>query len=136
MRQEIAEWLIVAYRWMLDIALWASLVFPVGFVLSIFRRTRPFTGLILFLFSYLLGAATWLYGAAITFASFGWFGLFVGLVLFGIGVVPMGIIGGFWEGGEFAAMAWGLILLLAATAVFRMVGAWLADEVMTGETAP
>ena len=121
---------------MLDIALWASLVFPVGFVLSIFRRTRPFTGLILFLFSYLLGAATWLYGAAITFASFGWFGLFVGLVLFGIGVVPMGIIGGFWEGGEVAAMAWGLILLLAATAVFRMVGAWLADEVMTGETDP
>ena len=85
-------------------------------------------GDVLYCFSFVVGAATWLYGAAITFASFGWVGLFIGLFLFGVGVVPMGILGGFWEGGEFAAMARGLILMLAGTLLFRFVGLWLADE--------
>ena len=133
MRQQIAEWLIVASRSTVTVAVLVSPLFLVGFVLSIFRRTRPLTGLFLYVFSFVVGAATWFYGAAVTFATFGWFGLFVGLVLFGVGVVPIGILGGFWEGAEFAAMARGLILMLIVTFAFRFVGSWLMES---GESAP
>ena len=94
MREEVAAWLLSASQTLVDVAGVVSLVFLVGFGLSIFRRTRPWTGAILYWFSFLAGAATWFYGAGITFASFGWVGLFVGLVLLGVGVVPMGVIGG------------------------------------------
>ena len=125
MREEVAAWLLSASQTLVDVAGVVSPVFLVGFVLSIFRRTRPWTGAILYWFSFLAGAATWFYGAAITFASFGWMGLFVGIVLLGVGVVPMGVIGGFLEGGELAAMARGLLLMLVVTFVFRGAGVWL-----------
>ena len=64
----------------------------------IFRRTRPLTGGFLVLFSYALGAATWLYATAITFAAFDWWGLFVGFVMAGLGVVVLGLIGAFLGG--------------------------------------
>ena len=125
MREEVAAWLLSASQTLVDVAGVVSLVFLVGFGLSIFRRTRPWTGAILYWFSFLAGAATWFYGAGITFASFGWVGLFVGLVLLGVGVVPMGVIGGLLEGGELAAMARGLLLMLVVTFLFRGVGVWL-----------
>ena len=48
-----------------------------------------------------------------------------GFVLLGVGVVPMGVIGGLLEGGELAAMARGLLLMLVVTFLFRGVGVWL-----------
>ena len=125
MREEVAAWLVSASQTLVDVAGVVSPVFLVGFALSIFRRTRPWTGAILYWFSFLAGAATWFYGAGITFASFGWVGLFVGLVLLGVGVVPMGVIGGLLEGGELAAMARGLLLMVVVTFLFRGVGVWL-----------
>ncbi len=125
MRETIAEWAFGASSVMMTLVMFAALAFPIGFVLSIFRRTRPWTGAFLVFFSYLLGAATWFYGAAVSFAAFGWIGLFLGLVMAGIGVVPLGIVGGFMEE---PAVAWGLILMLVATFAFRGVGAWLVES--------
>lgn len=109
---------------MLTLVAFAALALPITFVLSAFKRTRPWTGNFLIVLSYLLGAATWFYGAAILFASFGWLGLAVGLVLAGIGVVPLGIIGGFLEA---PAVALGLIAMLVATYALRLTGTWLAE---------
>ena len=96
MHKAIIEWALDASGFMMGLAVWVfPLVLVTTAVLVIFRRTRPWGGVILCYFSMLVGTATWFFGAAATFASFGWFGLIVGLLLLGLGVVPLGIIGGF-----------------------------------------
>lgn len=125
MQQTIAEWAFDASRLMMTLVTLGSPLILVGFVLSIFRRTRPWTGAILIGFSFLLGAATWFYGAAVSFASFGWIGLLLGLVVAGVGVVPLGIIGGFMVD---SGVALGLIAMLVGTFACRMIGVWLTES--------
>jgi len=80
---------------------WVALVIAVLVLLPLaaWRKTRGAAGVGLFVVSYILGATTWFLGAAVTFASFGWIGLIIGLFIFGIGVVPLGIIGPFFNLG-------------------------------------
>lgn len=105
-------------EWALPPAFWIVLT------LVVIRRTRSLGGIIMFSFSYLLGAATWFYGAAVSFATFGWFGLILGLLVMGVGVVPLGIIGGFVYLD--ARIAWEIIGLSVATFALRGIGMWLA----------
>ena len=123
----IAEWTLIAAGVMMSLVVWAfPLVLMATLVLAIFSKTRFAGGLILYIFSFLVGAATWLFGAAATFTSFGWFGLIVGLILFGIGVVPLGIIGGFiYLDPGFAI---GLIIMLVLTFAFRTAGLRLMKQ--------
>jgi hypothetical protein len=60
--------------------------------LSLFRRTRivPIYGFLMA--SYLFGLGMWLYGFLVTYDLWGEGGVFVGLFLVGIGVVPVAII--------------------------------------------
>ena len=53
--------------------------------LVLFHKTRAYGGVALWLFSWLVGLSTWLLGAAFTF---GWIGLIVGLLLFGMDTGP------------------------------------------------
>ena len=120
----IAEWALIAAVAIMSLAVWAfPLLLMATLVLAIFSKTRPVGGLILYIFSFLVGAATWFFGAAATFTSFGWFGLIIGLIFLGIGVVPLGIIGGFiYLDYGFAI---GLIIMLVLTFAFRGAGLWL-----------
>ena len=108
---------------MLSVIEVAAPLILVGFILSIFRKTRPWTGLILLVFSYLLGAATWFWGAAITFSSFGWIGLWIGLLVVGVGVVPLGMLAAYIDDAPDASVT--LILMLIGTFALRGVGRWL-----------
>ena len=123
----VAEWALTGSRVMMTLAVWTfPLVLAGTLILSIFRRTRPWGGLVLLVFSYLVGAATWFYGAAATFTSFGWLGLIVGLLFMGVGVVPLGIIGAFIYLDS--SIAFGIIIMLVATFAFRGVGGWLMAQ--------
>ena len=127
MLEVIAEWTLNGSRVMMTLAVWTFPLVLVGtLILAIFRRTRTWGGLVLHIFSYLVGAATWFYGAAATFTSFGWLGLTVGLLFMGIGVVPLGIIGGFIYLDS--SIAFGIIIMLVATFTFRGVGVWLMTQ--------
>lgn len=126
MREEIAAWAYGAAETMMTVALYAALALPIGFVLSIFRTTRPLTGFGLVVFSWLLGAVMWLWAVAITFSSFGWIGLFIGLMILGLGVVPLGLLGIFLEEGAAATVPlWGMAVL---TYGLRFTGFWLAES--------
>jgi hypothetical protein len=89
--------------------------------LAAWRKTRGSAGLGLLIVSYIFGATTWFLGAAVTFGSFGWFGLFIGLFVLGIGVVPLGIIGAFFKLGVNGLGAT-LCVLLLITVVSRLAG--------------
>ena len=127
-----SEWALIVAGVMMSLAVWVfPLVLIATLILAIFSKTRLVGGLILYIFSFLVGAATWFFGAAATFTSFGWFGLIIGLIFMGIGVVPLGIIGGFiYLDPGFAI---GVIIMLVLTFAFRTVGREaldVADEVL------
>jgi hypothetical protein len=73
-----------------DIATVCCIVFLLP--LSLFRRTRIVSMWGFLLASYLFGLSFWVYGLLVTYDQWGRTGVFIGLFLFGFGVVPLGII--------------------------------------------
>ena len=63
--------------------------------MAVFPSTRGLAGRGLFLASWLFGLTTWTLGATVTFSTYGWVGLILGMMLFGDGVVPVGIFAAF-----------------------------------------
>src|SRR5262249_1298898 len=94
--------------------------------LSIWKRAQPFTGVILFAGSYLFGLTTWLLGTAAALLAYGWPGVLLGLIFFGIGVVPIGIFGAFFKLG-LSELGWSLCGMLAITVICRLIGLRFAD---------
>lgn len=91
--------------------------------LGIFRAIRAFAGFALVFASYIFALVLWFYGAVATFTYWGWAGLIIGLVVFGVGVVPMGFVAlalqARWEWvGQLA-------VLLVSVSVSRLLGLWL-----------
>lgn len=97
-----------------DFALVATLL--VILPLAIWRRTRGAAAAALLVASYIFGLTTWLLGAAVTFGSFGWFGLIMGLLVFGVGVVPLAIIGSIFklDNGGLAVMLFVMVVVTLA----------------------
>ena len=62
------------------------------FFFAIWKRTRSGAGAAILVTSYIFGIAVWLFSAVMSFSLWGYFGLFVGLILLGVGVVPMALL--------------------------------------------
>lgn len=60
--------------------------------LSFFNRTRAWAGKMLYLSSFLYGICAWLLSFVITMELWGVFAVILGLVLLGIGIVPIGVL--------------------------------------------
>lgn len=95
--------------------------------LALWRKTRGVAGVGLVVTSYIFGLTTWLLGAAVTFGSFGWFGLFIGLFALGMGVVPLAIIGALFklDNGRLALV---LFVMVVVTLGARLVGGYAASN--------
>ena len=72
--------------------------------LAFFRRTKEFSGKALFLSSYFYGLLLWLGCLVITFKLWGWLGIIAGLILLGVGIVPIAVI------ATAVAGLWGLLM--------------------------
>lgn len=96
--------------WVADKVLPVLLVFSAGvFIfnvvvcipLAFFRRTKEFSGKALFISSFFYGLLLWLGCLVITFKLWGWFGIVLGLILLGVGIVPIAaiatVIAGLWS---------------------------------------
>lgn len=96
----------------------------VGLPLALYRPTRRKAGGLFFVSSFVFGLTTWLLGATLTLGVYGVVVLIIGLLLFGVGVVPIGV---------FAAVvtldSWSLGLSLIAMGALafgaRIAGAFL-----------
>ena len=127
MRDTIAELALSAYSFLLPVAEVAFLLALVVLLpMAIVRKTRGVASIGLVIVSYVVGATAWFLGAGITFASFGWVGLFFGLLLFGVGVV-------FGAGITFASFGWvglffGLLLFGVGVVFLGIVGAFLTFD--------
>ena len=132
------DWIIsTTFYWYATLLPFAQLALLVSVVfllpLALFRRTRVFSGTLLFALSYLFGATIWLLGAGITVASFGWLGLIVGLLVFGIGVVPLGIIGAYFK-LNMLEISVSLIVMSIITYGARAIGITLANKLSADDS--
>ena len=128
MRGSIMNLAMEGYRVLLPIS-WIVLVVIVIVLLPmcLFKRSRPFAGFGFIAASYLFGITTWLLGAVITFGSFGWVGLLIGLLLFGIGVVPLALIAAIFLLKTWTVAAW-IVVMAAVTWGARLAGHWALLE--------
>lgn len=60
--------------------------------LAIPKKTRGFSSLALFIASYVFGATLWMEGLLLTMFIWGGIAVFIGLILMGIGVVPIAML--------------------------------------------
>ena len=69
--------------------------------LALVPAARGFSGLVIFLSSYIFGLVTWLLGFILAYALWGLWAVILGVLLFGGGVVPVALLAtifkGMWE---------------------------------------
>lgn len=87
------------YTWISNISLLVFLfdlvvVIPVSF----FKKARRFSGIIISYSSYVFGLQLWLSGLMLTFQIWGGWAVVIGILLMGVGVVPMAMIATLFHG--------------------------------------
>jgi len=96
------------------------------FPLTIFKKTRSFSAITLYVFSYIFGLSAWVFALITTLLTFGTIGVIIGLVLFGGGIIPVGLLGAMIHG------EWGLfgslIYIIALTYGIRLFVTYLANK--------
>ena len=95
--------------------------------LSIFRATRKFACIGLYVASFIFGASVWLMGFLTTWSYFGGIGVFIGLVLGLVGIVPLGIVAAIFY-SDWTAVIF-LVVGLVLTFGARGLSIWLASLV-------
>ncbi len=79
-------WLILLFTLALGISIFILLP------LAIFRRTRGFAGLGIYIASYIFGITLWVWCLLTVYTLWGGFAVVIGILMGGVGVVPLAII--------------------------------------------
>jgi len=94
--------------------------------LTIFKETRIASGIGFLIASYIFGTTAWIMSFLLVFILWGFIGLFIGLFMAGIGVVPLAMLATVFSG------EWGifgqLVLLIVFTFGFRILAIYLSEE--------
>lgn len=127
MNEAIASFCVKAYTFLLPISwIGVAILILVLIPMALFRGTRPAAGTGMFFASYLFGLTTWFLGATVTFVTWGWVGLIIGLILAGVGVVPIGILAAFIS-LKSPALGFSLIVMVVIVFATRTGGIALMD---------
>lgn len=94
--------------------------------LAIPKKTRGYAGLALYISSYVFGLTLWFFGLLVTYFMWGFLAVFIGLVIAGVGVVPIAMLATLISG------EWGLLGLLIFFTVItfgvRMLGLFMVES--------
>jgi len=88
--------------------------------LSIFKRFRGFTGVAIFISSYIFGLVTWLLSFTITYILWGSWAAVLGVLLFGGTVVPFAILATIFNGRWYELVT--VLILFTLTWGVRFLG--------------
>jgi hypothetical protein len=88
--------------------------------LAISQRLRGLAGAGLFITSYLFGVICWLVGLLVAYTLWGLWAIIIGLLLLGIGVVPIGMLAAVFEGQWYMLIV--LVVLAALSFGARSLG--------------
>lgn len=107
--------------------------------LAIFKCTRRIAGGGFYVSSFVFGISLWMFACVITYAVWGKIGLFLGLMLAGVGVVPLGFIAAVLHGGWHVvfSLCIGLVLTFASRAVgSALLARTAAGSAITQRSSP
>jgi len=91
--------------------------------MTIFKKMRIFGGTALMYSSLLFGVTLWVYSALMVYMLWGFIGLFIGLFILGVGVVPVALLASLIS-GEWV-IVWEIIYMLIITLGARIYGLWI-----------
>jgi hypothetical protein len=114
-------------QWLINLA-WIA--FGINFFillpLSLFGKTKMFGGIGMFISSYVFGLTLWFLGLLITYFTWGFLGVFIGLILGGIGVIPVAMLATLLVGELFVLFV--LILLSILTFGLKILGVYMISK--------
>ena len=107
-----------------DIALLLFLLDVIIFLpISLFKKARKVSGLTITYSSYLFGLQLWLSGLMITFGTWGIWAVIIGVLMLGVGVIPIALIAtlshGLWR--PFMELLLSIVLVFGC----RALGAYI-----------
>jgi len=105
---------------------WVFAIIALLLVLSVIPKFRLFTGFGIYYLTYIWGAFFWLFCLFITYEYWGLFGIFIGIILAGIGVFLTSFLAILLDGQFFDAFMIVLNLILIYT--IRSLGYWIASK--------
>lgn len=118
--EKILPYTFIVADWALTITIFILLP------LSIFRKTRGIAGIALIIASYIFGVTLWVYSFLLTYNIWGMVALIIGLVLTGLGVIPIAILATLIKG--IGSPFGQLILLLFMTLGTRFFGIYVLKK--------
>lgn len=95
-------------------------------LVALVPKTRGISGLVIYLSSYIYGLGTWIFGLAVTLALWGWLAVIIGVLMGGVGVVPIGMLAAIFHGK--GGIFWTLLINLALTYGARIIGTLLVSN--------
>jgi hypothetical protein len=110
-------------NWLAGILLLINIV---ALLIAIIPKTRGSVGLFIYISSYIYGLSAWIFGLAVTLAFWGWIAVIIGIMLGGIGVVPIGMLAAIFN-GEWAIF-WSLFFAVVFTYGARVIGTLLMSN--------
>lgn len=113
---------------------WLVLISEITFLISIlillplgiFKKTRRVSAIGLLITSYILGATTWVWSFILSYVFWGFMGLFIGLFIVGVGIVPIAMLASIFN-GEWAIFGQ-LVLLVVVTFGVRFLSLYIAEK--------
>ncbi len=118
--EHVLPWLI-SIAWIV-FAINLFILLPLGF----FRKTGIFGGIGIYFSSFVFGLTLWFLGLLLTYFTWGFLGVFIGLALVGVGVVPVAMLAMLLDGEFYFLLV--LILLTIVTFGSRALGIYLAGR--------
>jgi len=100
--------------------------------LSIIPRLRNFTGNGIILGTYIGGAIFWLLSFYVTYSLWGFLGIIVGVLFFGLGVFATAVLALLFDGQ--ISTAFYFIFILVQIYFFRMLGYWITKQIKYEKT--
>lgn len=110
-------------NWLAGILLVINIV---ALLIAMIPKARAASGLVIFVSSYVFGLGTWIFGLAVTLALWGWIAVIIGVLMGGVGVVPIGMLAAIFH-GEWGIF-WTLLINLMLTYGARIIGRALVSS--------
>lgn len=98
----------------------------IALIAAITQPARTVSGIIIYISSYIFGLATWIYGLAVTLSLWGILAVIIGVLLGGIGVVPIGMLAALFHGRW--DIFFTLLVMIVLTFASRLIGTLLAGS--------
>lgn len=95
--------------------------------LAFFKRTREWSATGIYFFSYVFGLTLWFYSALISYVLWGFLALIIGLVILGIGVLPVASLASIFN-GEWSILG-NIVYLAVLTYGCRVLAIFIASKI-------